>query len=272
MAKYKGAFPKLPERGWFQKGDKGVEVQKLQRVLNWANDGTIKAKLVIDGDLGDKTEDMIAFYQEVHQLTIDKQFGQKSLASTKWLDINGKWRAMNWAISVAKDNSFAYGTGKRAHRSGCYFCQTNVGPRKKKKEQKGEPHVVYDSKGNGHTYAKTYCCNTFITAAYAHGAKDAKILSICKGGSCCGMSPSDWERSPNFKRVGKVKDVPFSKLERGDVIMCESHVWMYIGFDKLVEAGSEGWGTSSISAKSGAKSRYNSYAKKPKTWVVRYQK
>lgn len=276
MAKYKGAFPKLPERGWFAKGDEGAEVEKLQRLLNWANDGTIVPKLVVDGKLGVLTENAVAFYEEVHQMSIDKQFGSKCLASTKWLDMSGVWRAINWAWSVAKDNSFTYGTGKRAHRSGCYFCQTNTGPRKKNKERKGEPHVVKDSQGNGHTYERTYCCNTFVTAAYAHGAKDPKTLAVCKAGSCFGMSPKDWEKSPNFKRVGKAKSVPFDKLERGDVIMADSdkhcHVWLYLGFDRFVEAADEGWGAGTIAVKTGAKRRYNTYAKDNTCYVVRYRK
>lgn len=278
MSKWKNAFPKLPERGWFQRGDKGDEVKKLQKLLNWACDGTIIDKLNADGEYGILTENMVKFYQEVHFLTIDGQFGPVCLKSTRGMDINGAWRAIAFAVSVARDNSFAYGAGQRAHRSGCYFCQTNVGPRAKKKERKGEPHVVYDSHGNGHTYAKTYCCNTFITAAYAHGAKDPKILSICRGGGCCGMKPSEWERSPNFKRVCKCKDVPFTKLQRGDIIMNDGakggpgHVFMYLGFDKLVEAANGGWDSGSIAVKSGAKRRYNQYCKYDGSYVVRYTK
>ena len=278
MAKYKGGFPTLPKRGWFKKGDKGDEVKKLQKLLNWANSGTIVAPLEIDGELGVLTENAVAFMEEIHHLTIDKEFGAKCLAMTKNLDMNGRWRACNWAVSVAKDNSFTYGTGDRAHRSGCYFCQTNTGPRKKKKERKGEPHIVKDKNGNGHTYTKTYCCNTFITAAYAHGAKDPKTLAYCRAGSCFGMTPSDWQTSPNFKKVGKASAVDFSKLMAGDIIINNGnaggphHVWMYLGKDKYVEAGSSGWGANSIASKYGAKKKYNGYKKYPKCYVMRYTK
>lgn len=279
MAKYKGGFPKLPERGYFKKGDKGDEVKKLQKLLNFLNSGSIVAPLKDDGEVGPLTINAVSFAEELHHMTIDGEFGTKCLAMAKALDMNGRWRACNWAVSVSKDNRFTYGAGQRAHRSGCYFCQTNTGPRMKKKERKGEPHVVYDSKGNGHTYTMTYCCNTFCTAAYAHGAKDPKTLAVCKAGSCFGMSPSDWEKSPNFKRVGKCSDVPFSKLIPGDIIMSQKsknkwreHTWMYLGGDKYVEASVGNWSASSIASKYKAKNNYAQYAKRAGCYVVRYTK
>lgn len=277
MARYKDALPKIPARGWFAKGDKGEEVKKMQKCVNWANSGSIVAPLKVDGEVGALTIAAVSFMEEAHHMTIDGEFGNKCLELIKKFDINGRWRAVNWAISVAKDNRFTYGAGQRAHRSGCYFCQTNVGPRKKNKERKGEPHVVYDSQGNGHTYEKTYCCNTFATAAYAHGAKDAKILAICKSGSCCGMTPKDWEKSPNFKRLGKAKDVDFKKMYPGDLVINNSdspahHVWIYLGADKYVEAANASWSSSSISTKFGAKKNFNRYAKSDSCYVMRYTK
>ena len=275
MAKYKNALPKIPQRGFFEKGDKGPEVEKLQKALNWANNGRIVDNLKVDGEVGPLTISAVSFFQEIHRITIDGQFGAKSLKTLKNMNLTGAIKACNWAVSVAKDNRFTYGAGQRAHRSGCYFCQTNTGPRKKKKEKKGEPHVVYDSKGNGHTYERTYCCNTLITAAYAHGAKDKKIYDICHGGSCCGMHPSEWTRSPNFKSLGKAKNLTFDKLKAGDVIMNDGggvpgHVWMYLGGDYLVEASNGGWGTNSIAKKNGAKRRFKQYQKSNGCYVVRY--
>lgn len=269
MAKYKGAFPKLPERGWFQKGDKGEEVKKLQKLINWANSGTIVATLKVDGEIGDITVRQISFMQEIHLLTIDGEFGKVSLNTLKGLNMNGAWRACNFALSVAKDNRFTYGTGKRAHRCGCYFCETNTGKRKKNKERKGEPHVVKDSKGNGHTYTMTYCCNTLITAAYAHGAKDPKMLKTCRACNAAGMNVKEWT-DRNFKKLGRCKDVAFSKLKAGDVIISPTHVYMAMGGDWFIEAGSEGWGSDSIAKKKGAKKRYTQYQKKSGTYVVRY--
>lgn len=271
MAKYKKALPKLPKRGYFAKGDKGEEVKKLQQGLNWAMNGVITKPLKVDGEVGPKTISAVMFFQEVNNKTIDGEFGKVSLAKLRTLDLNGRIKACNWALSVAKDNRFTYGSGQRAHRSGCYFCQTNTGPRMKKKEKKGEPHVVKDSHGNGHTYERTYCCNTFITAAYAHGAKDKAIYDICHKGSCCGMEPKDWLKSPNFKKLGTCKGVPYGDLKWGDVILTADHVWMYIGGGRIIEAAGNDWSAGSIAIKSGAKKRYAQNAKKG-GYVMRYLK
>lgn len=278
MSKYKAALPKLPERGWFKKGDNGEEVKKLQKALNWANGGTIKAPLKVDGIIGDLTVSAVSFFEEIHHLTIDGHFGSKCLATLKAFDLTGRWKAVNWAVSVAKDNRFTYGAGQRAHRCGCYFCKTNTGPYKKNKERKGEPHVVKDAKGNGHTYERTYCCNTYITAAYAHGAKAERVLMLCKTCGAMGMNPTDWTIR-GFKKVGTCKDVPYEKLMVGDVIMSNAakndwqhHVWMYIGGGRFVEASGNNWSADSIASKPNAKTKYNSYRKHSGTYVVRYTK
>lgn len=276
MAKYSGALPVLPARGYFIKGDKGEEVVKMQKCVNWANGGSIIAPLKTDGVVGDLTIAAVSFMEELHHMTIDGEFGPKCLDLIRKFNINGRWRACNWVVAVAKDNRFTYGVGQRAHRAGCYFCGTNTGPVKKNKERKGEPHVVKDKNGNGHTYHMTYCCNTLITAAYAHGAKDPVALKKCKACSCFGMAPKEWEASPNFKRLGKAKDVPFDKLYPGDVIMVDNdsiqHVWMYLGGDKYVEASDEGWGSNTIASKHGAKRNYGKYQKMSPCYVVRYYK
>lgn len=269
MARYKSALPTIPKRGYFKKGDKGTEVGKLQRALNWATNGTIVAALKVDNEVGPLTIRAVMFLQEIQHLTIDGQFGPKCRDKIKTMEMNGAVRACNFAVSVAKDNRFTYGSGERALRSGCYFCKTNVGPVKKKKEKKGEPHVVKDKNGNGHTYERTYCCNTLITAAYAHGAKDPTILKICKSGSCCGMEPADWLRSKNFKKLGKCKSVDYDNLKMGDVILTPDHVWMYLGKGRLVEASGNNWTAESISTKSGAHAKYTK-AENAGGYVMRY--
>lgn len=181
-------------------------------------------------------------------------------------------RAVNFGVMIAEDNSFTYGVGKRAHRYGCYFCQTNTGARKKLKEKAGEPHYVKDSNGKRHTYTKTYCCNPFITACYAHGAEIPAVLEACRDGSGGGLSVKSWTRYKCFKKVGACKRVDFSKLQVGDFILCDHHVWMYTGGDWLVEASGEGWGKDSIAHKRGAKERYAKYQKDKTAYVMRYKK
>lgn len=254
-------------------------VKEQQTFLNKVNMGSIIGTLVIDGQAGSKTIASIKIFQQIEGLEVDGIWGAKTeAASNKSIKVNGTRKAMNWACSVANDNSFAYGTGKRAHRSGCYFCKTNTGTRKYKKEKKGEPHYVKDSNGKKHTYEKTYCCNTFITAAYAHGAKDSKTYDYCHAGSCFGMTPAEWERSKNFKRVGKAKSVAYSKLVAGDVIINKKsaqaphHVWMYIGHGRIVESSGGTWSAKSISVKNNAKSKYAKYQKSNTCYVMRYTK
>jgi len=251
-------------------------VKEQQEFLNRVNEGVYTGKLVIDGKKGPKTVAAIKIFQQVEGLTVDGKWGKATeAASDKTINVTGKRKAINWACSVANDNSFAYGTGQRAHRSGCYFCKTNTGDRKWKKEKKGEPHKV-----NGHTYTKTYCCNPFITAAYAHGAKDAKLYNICHAGASCGMTAGDWKKSPYFKTLGKCKNVSFNQLKAGDVILSNSpggakwhHVWMYIGHNRYVEASGGKWDSNSIAVKENAKKNYNNnYAKYNGTTVIRYSK
>ena len=250
-------------------------IKQQQEFLNKVNEGTIQGKIAVDGKKGTQTTKAIKLFQQVEGLEIDGLWGPKTeAASNKSISVTGKRKAVNWACSVANDNSFAYGVGKRAHRGGCYFCKTNTGDRKWKKEKKGEPHKV-----NGHTYTKTYCCNPFITAAYAHGAKDAKAYKWCHAGGSWGMLCRDWKNSPYFATVGACKNVPYSKLVAGDVILSNKntnkwvhHVWMYIGNGRLVEAAGGGWDAGSIAVKNNAKSKYKNYQKHSGTYVMRYSK
>lgn len=77
--KYSGTFPMLPNKGYFEKGDKGTQVRLLQLFLNWyGNYG-----LVVDGILGDKTLSAIKNFQASEKLKVDGLFGKKSLAKAK---------------------------------------------------------------------------------------------------------------------------------------------------------------------------------------------
>lgn len=161
--------------------------------------------------------------------------------------------ACEWGVNIANDNSFTYGTGNRAHHSGCYFCGTNVGPNLARKGT---------SKVNGHSYAKTYCCNPFVHACYAHGAGDSNMLAACRKGRSVGMKESTYTRYGNWKNVGRPA---YSDLRRGDVIIKSSHVVLYLGDGQIVHAGSEGWGADSIEVEDFSSRRYGQYS-----FVMRY--
>ena len=136
--------------------------------------------------------------------------------------------AVLWAIWIAGDNTFHYGyTNKsktiNAHHNGCYFCGTNTD--KGGRSKKG----IVD-------YQHTYCCNPFVGAAWAHGGCVPKALSLCQKGSSWGFSKgSGYDASALFTKLGHPAK---SKLKKGDVLCRDTHVALYIGDGKIVEAGS----------------------------------
>lgn len=135
--------------------------------------------------------------------------------------------AILWAIWIAGDNTFHYGyTNKsktiNAHHNGCYFCGTNTD--KGGRSKKG----IVD-------YQHTYCCNPFVNAAWAHGGCVPKALSLCQKGSSWGFSKgSGYDASALFTKLGHPAK---SKLKKGDVLCRDTHVALYIGDGKIVEAG-----------------------------------
>lgn len=139
--------------------------------------------------------------------------------------------ACEWGLEIAADNSFAYGTGSTAHRTGCYFCGTNR-----------------RIKGSG--YEKTYCCNPFVHACYAHGAGDPQMLSDCQRGRSVGMSSSNYTQYGNWENVGKPS---VSNLEDGDVLVSSGHVMLYAGNGEVVHAKTEGWGANTIGTDNAAR-------------------
>lgn len=149
-----------------------------------------------------------------------------------------------WARMIAKDNSFAYGADNhanwyhdrdRAHQVGCYFCGTNrTGVKKAKK---------------GDKWDKTYCCNSFVMAAFVHGMG---LFKKCKGGS---TKANYWpglkkNGEPLFKIIGE--NVKYSDLKPGDIMCSGRHVKMYVGpskikgFQLVSHAAGEGWDKRSI--------------------------
>lgn len=76
---YSGKYPTLPKRGYFKKGDKGVNAKLLQELLNWLNSDS----LVCDGIIGDKTIESVKKFQKENKLTADGLFGKSSLEKAK---------------------------------------------------------------------------------------------------------------------------------------------------------------------------------------------
>ena len=127
--------------------------------------------------------------------------------------------AIKWAKWIAGDNRFHYGKGKDAHHNGCYFCDTQP----KSKKNSG----ILD-------YKFTYCCNPFIGAAWAHGGCIPKALDMCQHGNSWDFNKgSGYDKSSLFTNLGHPAQ---STLKPGDVLCNDTHVAMYIGNGKIVEA------------------------------------
>ena len=129
--------------------------------------------------------------------------------------------AVTWAKWIAGDNSFHYGYGKHSHHNGCFFCGTQP----KIKKTSG----IVD-------WQKTYCCNPFVHAAWAHGGCVKKAVELCKKANSWGFAKGDspsYEKSTLFTKLGKPAK---SKLKAGDVLCSDHHVALYIGDGKVAQA------------------------------------
>lgn len=128
-----------------------------------------------------------------------------------------------WAKHIAADNNFHYGHGDAAHHNGCYFCDTQPSVKKSLKD-----------------YKKTYCCNPFVGAAWAHGGQDKQAIGLCSKGKSWGFQKKSgngyYWGSDRFKNISVKSE---KDLKPGDVLCRDTHVSLYIGNDKIVEAAIE---------------------------------
>lgn len=140
--------------------------------------------------------------------------------------------AVRWAVWIAGDDRFHYGHGKEAHHNGCHFCGTQ--PKKKKNAGIEEPDY-------------TYCCNPFVGAAWAHGGCIPTAMKLCQTGRSWDFAKGQgYDASALFDNLGHPKK---SALKKGDVLCRNTHVALYIGNGKIVEAsggddnkpGSDSW-------------------------------
>ena len=74
---YTGEFPTLPSRGYFKKGDKGIEVRKLQNLLMWISPGCLP-RFGVDGEYGNETYNAVKVCQSILGVTVDGLWGKKS--------------------------------------------------------------------------------------------------------------------------------------------------------------------------------------------------
>lgn len=79
---YKGEFPKRPSRGYFQRYDKGPEVVKLQKLLEWTLPGCLP-KYGCDGDIGTETLTAVKNCQSIWGTKVDGFYGANSEKAAK---------------------------------------------------------------------------------------------------------------------------------------------------------------------------------------------
>ena len=80
---YTGEFPTLPSpREYFKKGDKGKEVVKMQKVLEWISPGCLP-KYGADGDIGNETINAVKVCQSILGCTTDGLYGKTTQAKAK---------------------------------------------------------------------------------------------------------------------------------------------------------------------------------------------
>jgi len=190
----------------------------------WGSGDTRKKKLIAAGYNYD------AVQKKVNKLLEKKASVKKTysgiLPTTTVRKSNAQVIAdtIKWAKWIVGDNRFHYGytnkaKGANAHHNGCYFCGTNG----KQKRNMLDPQF-------------TYCCNPFVGAAWAHGGCVPKALSLCRNTSSWDFGKnSGYAKSSLFTNLGHPAK---SSLKPGDVLCKDTHVALYIGNGKLVEAGS----------------------------------
>ena len=291
LVAYDGAYPKLPLRGYFNRGDNSKEVEKLQLFLNWYGD----YELVIEGVVGTKTIDAVSSFQKDMGLAVDGLFGKKCLAAAKAYKkevpveeekesatpvetpakpikadeaytYQGKFPSLTitktrqeviddacaWGKMIAADNRFHYGHTSKDGKINAHHNGCYFC-----KTQGSNKNGIVDKEFS-------QCCNPFVHSCWAHGGQIPKALSICKSGSSWDFNKGHgYDKTDLFKNLGHPK---YENLEKGDVLCNDHHVRLYIGNGKIVEASgsddnkrnSKKW-NKSISVKKMSKFNYKKY-------------
>lgn len=197
------------------------------RPIIWDNHSCTRVRKGQTGKYGyDKSRKVLAIIRIREEEKKLKGSYPNELPTTKLVKTNSEViaDAIKWATWIAGDNNFHYGYTNadktvNAHHNGCYFCGTN------KSQKKGMLMPEH-----------TYCCNPFIGAAWAHGGCVPQALKLCQSNKSWAYdSDKGYAASSLFDNLGHPAK---STLKAGDVLCMNTHVAMYIGNGKLVEAGS----------------------------------
>lgn len=165
--------------------------------------GVIKKNMVAAASSGQDPEDTLRMRQEA-----------------------ARFAAVDWAITIAEDDSFHYGESKWAHHNGCYFCGTN----QKENSLKRKDGAGFEES------ERTYCCNPFVTAAFVHGA-GATEMDCRVASKRLGLSRDSNKVLKNKDAFEKItKPASAEQLEVGDILLTPTHAMLYIGSGAVAEA------------------------------------
>ena len=167
--------------------------------------------------------DYIAVQKRVNELVNVKKSYGGPLPSMQLIKTNAEVIAdtIKWLKWIVNDNDFHYGytdfdKGANAHHNGCYFCKTQ----QMKKNMLMPEH--------------TYCCNALIGAAWAHGGCVPTALKMCQNTRSWSFRKNDgYDKTALFTNLGHPDR---SKLKPGDVLCKNTHVALYIGGGRIIEA------------------------------------
>ena len=162
--------------------------------------------------------------------------------------------SIDWARMIVKDGSYGYGKGY----GGFFTC----------------PYCAHCTSSAD----KKYTCMPFVAAAYAHGTNDPVLMNGGKHRMYLTDQNYTGEFSKVWAKVGWCKDLKFSDLQPGDVVIkwaddnAHGHAWLYGGGDVVLESTSSAGGPRETT---GAEKKFNRYANgegnsPSKNYVMRY--
>ena len=234
MAKYNKALPKLPERGWLQRGDKGDNVALMQAFLIWAKFSC--GKWGADGIFGDATDKAVRDFQKASKIKVDGKWGKETQGVAQSKCETRFDKACAWAKKIAKGKEYNYKRWKsgdeKTHQ--CPICKKLTGK------------------------YKGWNCIGFAFACWHHGAG---LKSNC---SCGVIGDPTWNKMLKAKTDAEAtkiaqkciglkdikvirnggKAIPQSQLKCGDILAYYnknseySHTVYYMGDGKIAESTS----------------------------------
>lgn len=243
MAKYSGTFPKtqVGKRKYLKKGDKGTQVIRVQRFLNWA----IDANLVVDGHFGPATRTAVKKFQKKVGLKANGHFGSGTLKAAKNYDKPTPKKEGTYTgafPNITVKTAVIVNNGKKLVAKADEYCWPKGTATKKWKYSTGSALKAYKKalkKYMGYKSKITRSdCGYFVSTCVRAAGID-KTFNALK-----------WKNKIKscWKVAHKGKKIKQSTLKPGDIIRYkkktkrpsgayEQHVMMYYGNGYVAEAG-----------------------------------